>query len=173
MRFVSSMNSPLAPRMSSLSLTGGVKRGLERGNSSSSMGNCASVGTSTSVLAKECSSQTNSCGRSYMNMGMHASSHSGFGVLPQSGAGYETMGWNMDAGNITRSGKSLTGRFNSGYGYEVDGAYCMVSALIYCPVFRILKICDIYLATGTSHPAVPIANATTTFCYGSRQLAHF
>ncbi|EDX07802.1 uncharacterized protein LOC6735244 [Drosophila simulans] len=128
MRFVSSMNSPLATRMSSLSLTGGVKRGLERGNSSSSMGNSASVGTSTSVLAKECSSQTNNCGRSYMNMGMHAAPHSGFGVVPQSGAGYEAVGWNMDAGNITRSGKSLTGRFNSGYGYEVDGAYCMPQA---------------------------------------------
>ncbi|XP_043644361.1 uncharacterized protein LOC122613977 isoform X1 [Drosophila teissieri] len=128
MRLVSSMNSPLAPRLSSLSLSGGMKRGLERGSSSSSMGNSASVGTSTAVLAKECSSQTSSCGRSYMHLGMHAAPHSGFGVLPQTGAGYEAIGLDMDAANITRSGKSLTGRFNTGYGYEVDGAYCMPQA---------------------------------------------
>ncbi|XP_026836100.1 uncharacterized protein LOC6547336 isoform X2 [Drosophila erecta] len=120
MRLVSSMNSPLATRMSSLSLSGGMKRELERGSSSSSMGNSASVGTSTAVLAKECSSQTSSCSRSYMHLDMHAAPHaSGFGVLPQAGAGYDAVGLDMDAANITRSGKSLTGRFST------DGAYCM------------------------------------------------
>jgi len=134
MRLVSSMSSALGPRLSSLSLSAGsvsgvkhgFERGLERGSSSSSLGHSASVGTNTNILAKECSSQTSSSARPFMHLGVHAAPHSAFGAMPQVTAGFEAMGLDMDAANITRSGKSLTGRFNSGYGFEAEGAYCLV-----------------------------------------------
>nr|XP_016929587.1 uncharacterized protein LOC108009612 [Drosophila suzukii] len=136
MRLVSSMSSALGPRLSSLSLSArsvsgvkhGFERGLERGSSSSSLGHSASVGTNTNILAKECSSQTSSSARPFMHLGVHAAPHSAFGAMPQVTSGFEAMGLEMDAANITRSGKSLTGRFNSGYGFEAEGAYCLPQA---------------------------------------------
>ncbi|XP_017054098.2 LOW QUALITY PROTEIN: uncharacterized protein LOC108096752 [Drosophila ficusphila] len=131
MRLVPSMSSPLGARLSSLSLNagsggGGAKRGMERGSSSSSLGNSASVGTNTAILAKECSSQTSSSARPYMHLGMHSASHSSFGGIPQVASGYD--GLELDAANITRSGKSHTGRYNASFGYEADGAYCLPQA---------------------------------------------
>ncbi|KAI8035723.1 uncharacterized protein LOC128256936 [Drosophila gunungcola] len=135
MRLVPSMSGTLGSRMSSLSLSAGsvcgVRRGMERGlerGSSSSLGNSASVGTSTAVLAKECSSQTSSSARPFMHLGVHPSSHSPFGAIPQVASGFEAVGMELDAGNITRSGKSLTGRYNTSFGYDAEGAYCVPQA---------------------------------------------
>ncbi|KAH8400843.1 hypothetical protein KR009_001401 [Drosophila setifemur] len=127
MRCMPSMTGQLGPRMSSLSLSSGS--GLDRGTSNTSLGNSASVGTNTAVLAKECSSQTSgSSSRHLLHMGVHPSGHSSFGALPQVSGNFDQVTMEMDAANITRSGKSLSARYSGNYGFENEGAFCLPQA---------------------------------------------
>ncbi|XP_030380201.1 uncharacterized protein LOC115628291 [Scaptodrosophila lebanonensis] len=114
----------LGPRMSNLSIGS-----LERG-STSSLTNSASVGTNTNVLAKECSSQTNTTGRAFMPIGMHLpSSHSQYGGLNAGGASYEPVGLAPCSSNISRGSNGLGGRYPmtpvTPFAFENDSAYCM------------------------------------------------
>ncbi|XP_062129980.1 uncharacterized protein LOC133841477 isoform X1 [Drosophila sulfurigaster albostrigata] len=95
--------SSLSSRMSSMSLNSGSAS--------------ASVGTNTAVLAKECSSQTNSNvgGRgSFRRLGlsMHQSQPMLTAIAP-------------DLEPIVHGAKALTARFTSSSGYENDRAYCV------------------------------------------------
>ncbi|EDV35723.1 uncharacterized protein Dana_GF12329 [Drosophila ananassae] len=119
----------LGPRLSSLSLSAAsAGSGMERGSSSTSLGNSTSVGTNTAVIAKECSSQTSGTSRPFLHLGVHPSAHASFTAMPPVGANFDPVALEMDAANITRSGKGLTGRYNTGFGFETDGAFCMPQA---------------------------------------------
>lgn len=131
MRCVPLWSDQLSSRMSGLSLSAGSMRGIERAmdraSSSSSLGHSASVGTNTAVMAKECSSQTSVSARPFMHMGMHQAPQSPYNGIQQLPGSYEMVPMEMDTVNVARNGKALTGRYNSSFGYETDGAYCLVS----------------------------------------------
>ncbi|KAH8258429.1 hypothetical protein KR038_011426 [Drosophila bunnanda] len=129
MRCVPLWSDPLSSRMSGMSLSPGNMRGMERAidrvSSSSSLGHSTSVGTNTAIMAKECSSQTSLSARPFMHMGMHPAPQSSYGGMQPLAGGYDMVPMEMDPVNVARSGKALTGRYNSNYGYEPESAYCM------------------------------------------------
>ncbi|XP_070134024.1 uncharacterized protein fest isoform X2 [Drosophila bipectinata] len=121
----------LGARLSSLSLGAGSSgSGIERGSSSTSLGTSTSVGTNTGVIAKESSCQTSGSSRPFLQLGVHPhpSAHASFAAIAPVVGGFDPVALEMDAGNITRSGKALTGRFNAGFGFETEGAFCMPQA---------------------------------------------